>query len=301
MCLEVGAGRGTRTHTPAKVADFKSRQAGGPGTGSQRNAELIARFVNNRRARGLTTTTCQYYFGYLSRFVAEVGQPLLTITNDALAQHLFNLHCGPGGKQAYLRALRAFYFWAEERGLVAANPCNRLRIKVPKPLRPMVKVSDIPRLLDSCDSTRDKLVVAMLADTGLRLTELASVRPVDVDLERSIITVWGKGAKQRVVRYGPMTEELLLKWLNERPNTNGLLPMPARGISSMLYRLQTQTGIRCNAHAFRRTFATESVRNGLNVFYVQSLLGHSSLTMTRIYAEQVSSEDAIKAYKPIVT
>ena len=69
----------------------------------------------------------------------------------------------------------------------------------------------------------------------------------------------------------------------------------------MLYRLQIQTGIKCNAHAFRRTFATESVRNGLNVFYVQSLLGHSSLTMTRIYAEQVSSEDAIKAYIPIVT
>ena len=97
---EVGAGRGTRTDTPAKVADFKSRQADGPGTGSQRNAELIARFVNNRRARGLTITTCQYYFSYLTRFVAEVGQPLLTITNDALAQHLFNLHCGPGGKQA---------------------------------------------------------------------------------------------------------------------------------------------------------------------------------------------------------
>ena len=67
--FEVGAERGTRTHPPAKVADFKSRQAGGPGTGSQRNAELIARFVNNRRARGLNTTTCQYYLGYLSRFL----------------------------------------------------------------------------------------------------------------------------------------------------------------------------------------------------------------------------------------
>ena len=185
--------------------------------------------------------------------------------------------------------------------MVAANPCNRLRIKVPKPLRPVVKVSDIPRLLGACVSTRDKLVIAMLADTGLRLTELASVAPDDLDLERSTITVWGKGAKQRVVRYGPMTEELLIQWLNERPNADRLLTMPARGISSMLHRLQTQTGIRCNAHAFRRTFATESVRNGLNVFYVQSLLGHSSLTMTRIYAEQVSSEDAIKAYKPIVT
>ena len=68
----------------------------------------------------------------------------------------------------------------------------------------------------------------------------------------------------------------------------------------MLKRLETRTGIKCNAHAFRRTFACESVRNGLNVFYVQSLLGHSSLAMTRIYAEQVSSEDAIEAYKPIV-
>ena len=62
---------------------------------------------------------------------------------------------------------------------------------------------------------------------------------------------------------------------------------------------EVQTGIKCNAHAFRRTFACEYVRNGLNVFYLQSVLGHS-LTMTRIYAEQVSSEDAIKAYKPIV-
>ena len=69
----------------------------------------------------------------------------------------------------------------------------------------------------------------------------------------------------------------------------------------MLSRLGGKTGIKCNAHAFRRTFATESVRNGLNLFFVQSLLGHSNLTMTRVYAEQVSSEDAIKAYKPIIT
>ena len=59
-------------------------------------------------------------------------------------------------------------------------------------------------------------------------------------------------------------------------------------------------GIKCNAHSFRRTFATESVRNGMNLFHVQSLLGHSSLTMTRIYAEQVNSEDAIEAYKAVV-
>ena len=73
------------------------------------------------------------------------------------------------------------------------------------------------------------------------------------------------------------------------------------GLQDVLKRLEARTGIKCNAHAFRRTFACESVRNGLNVFCFQSLLGHSSLTMTRIYAEHVNSEDAIKAYKPIVT
>ena len=68
----------------------------------------------------------------------------------------------------------------------------------------------------------------------------------------------------------------------------------------MLSDLESVTGIKCTAHSFRRTFATESVRNGMNLFHVQSLLGHSNLTMTRIYAEQVNSEDAIKAYKAVI-
>ena len=184
---------------------------------------------------------------------------------------------------------------------MGSNPCSKVRIKVPKPLRLAVRAIDIPSLLSACDAVRDKLAVAILADTGLRLSEVASIELGDVELEGGTITVWGKGAKQRVVRYGPLTGELMLGWIHTRPNTDGLLGLTPRGIAEMLKRLEVRTGIRCNAHAFRRTFACESVRNGLNVFYVQSLLGHSSLTMTRIYAEQVSSEDAIKAYKPIVT
>jgi len=57
-------------------------------------------------------------------------------------------------------------------------------------------------------------------------------------------------------------------------------------ITNLLKELGDKTGIKCNAHSFRRTFATESVRNGMNLFHVQSLLGHSRLTLTRIYAER---------------
>ena len=210
------------------------------------------------------------------------------------------LTCNAGGRQAYLRAWKTFYSWALDNELIDVNPCAKVKIKVPKPMRRSVAVSDIPALLEGCATVRDKLVVSMLADTGLRLSELASARRTDIDTQACTVVVWGKGAKQRLVRYGPTTGELLAAFLSQSAPGDTLLGLKPRGISVMLKRLEQRTDIKCNAHAFRRTFATESVRNGLNLFYVQSLLGHSTLTMTRIYAEQVNSEDAIKAYKPIV-
>ena len=140
----------------------------------------------------------------------------------------------------------------------------------------------------------------MLADTGVRRSELATIEVADIDQDRRIIRVWGKGARQRLVRYGPSTAELLNEYEQNSHPSGALFGLKPWGITKVLKTLELKTGIKCNAHAFRRTFATESVRNDLNLFYVQSLLGHSSLTMTRIYAEQVSSEDAIAAYKPIV-
>ncbi len=173
--------------------------------------------------------------------------------------------------------------------------------KVPKPLRNTVKVQDLQPLMAACDTVRDKLVVSMLADTGLRRSELANIDVGDIDLDRQTIKVWGKGAKERMVRYGPSTQSFLLQWIKESRQGDKLFNLNEWGVGEMLERLERKTGIKCNAHAFRRTFATESVRNGLNLFHVQSLLGHANLTMTRVYAEQVNSEDAIKAYKPIVT
>ena len=93
---------------------------------------------------------------------------------------------------------------------------------------------------------------------------------------------------------------LLEKYLDAYRPIDGLLGLKPRGVAQVLAGLESVTGIKCNAHSFRRTFATETVRNGMNLFHVQRLLGHSSLTMTRIYAEQVNSEDAIKAYKAVL-
>jgi site-specific recombinase XerD len=252
-------------------------------------------FLTDREARGLSRRTIQFYHEKLSH-VSRI-KPLLSITRPELQQILIGLPCNAGGKMAYLRALRAFYSWAEDNGLVTANPCRRLTIKVPKPLRYTVPVEAIPTLLAACESPRDRLIVSMLADTGLRLSELAGITESNIDRHSQTIRVWGKGAKQRVVRYGPYTASLL----DSAPQTGGsLIGLAPRGIQIMLTRLGQRAGVKCNAHAFRRTFATQQIRSGMNLFYVQSLLGHEDLTMTRIYAQQVNSEDAIKAYRPVV-
>ena len=263
---------------------------------------LLTDFLNDKQARGLSPQTIRFYKVYLTRFLGSIYKPVLELTKADISRFINGLTCSPGGKHAYFRSIRAFYKWAQSESLIADIP-RMESPKVPKPLRVGVGLADVKILLDAAQSSRDKSIVSLLADTGLRRSEACSIKWEDIDRENDTIRVWGKGAKQRVVRYGPITRCLLNEWRYEskadvdRP----LFGLTSSGLQDVLRRLEKRTGIRCNAHAFRRTFATESVRNGLNVFYVQSLLGHSSLTMTRIYAEQVSSEDAIKAYKPIVT
>jgi len=250
--LTGGSARESNPPTPL-VTRHNGFEVAPPGSN---NARMLTLFLQNRQAKGQSAETLKFYRGYLTRIIDGLGKPLLSAAKEDIAEYFRSLTCGPGGKHAYFRAIRAFYRWAEAEDLIAVIP-RMVAPKVPKPLRPAVGLDDVATLLDVTESTRDKLIISLLADTGLRRAELCNVNWSEVDRERDL--------------------------------------------QDMLKRLGTQTGIKCNAHAFRRTFATESVRNGLNVFYVQSLLGHSSLTMTRIYAEQVSSGDAIKAYKPVVT
>ena len=289
-----GAQGGIRTHTPLRGADFKfGFEAENPG--------LVNSFIQDRKSRGLSVRSLQFYLGYLTRLLRFTEAPLFELTKRDITNFLESLRCNPGGKHAYFRVIRAFYKWALEEELIERSPIDHMKApKVPKPVRHTVKLDNISKLMESCECQRDQLVIAMLADTGLRLSELASVTLEDVDNDARIIKVWGKGARQRLVRYGHLTESSLAEHLEVSEPGPILLGLEAKGISSMLARLERKTGFKCNAHAFRRTFATESVRNGMNLFYVQSLLAHSSLTMTRIYAEQVNSEDAIKAYMPVV-
>jgi len=110
----------------------------------------------------------------LTRFINGVNNQLLEVAKEDIASFLESLQCGPGGKHSYFRAIRAFYRWAELEELIVKVP-RMVAPRVPKPLRPAVNLVDVSRLLNAAEGTRDKLIVSLLADTGLRRAELCSV------------------------------------------------------------------------------------------------------------------------------
>ena len=265
------------------------------------NARLINSFISDRKLRGLSPNTIKFYEGYLDRFVTTISVPLLEQTKQGIIDFITSRTCNAGGKHAYFRVLRAFYIWCLSEELLDKSPMANLKApKVPKPLRPSLSLKDLTKLLNHSSKLRDKLILALLADTGLRLSELANINESDIDLPNRTIVVWGKGARQRKVAYGEISGGILQDYLFRRDTGEKVFDILPRGISEILRRLEQETGIKCNAHMFRRTFATHAIRNEMNVFHVQSLLGHSSLTMTPIYSEQVDSEDAVRAYRPVI-
>ena len=280
-----------------READFKSLKAHSPSG----NVRLVNSFISERKSRSLSPNTIRFYEGYLARFVTTLSKPLQEQTKQDILDFITSRNCNAGGKHAYFRVLRAFYKWCLSEDLVDRSPmANLMAPKVPKPLRPALSLRNLFQLLNASSNPREQLIVSLLADTGLRLSELAGIQKVDIDFQHQIILVWGKGARQRLVAYGEASANSLQDYMKVGDRGEKLFNLLPRGIAQVLGRLEEKTGIKCNAHSFRRTFATESIRNDMNVFHVQSLLGHSSLTMTHIYAEQVNSEDAVKAYKPIV-
>lgn len=120
------------------------------------------------------------------------------------------------------------------------------------------------------------------------------------------ITVMGKGAKQRVVRIGLSCQKALLKYLYMRHDNQPCLwlniwrnPITGDGIQQILKVLKVRAGItgRCSPHSLRHSFATMALTNGAGEFEVQSLLGHSTLTMTRKYVQTLNSQAAVLAHK----
>ncbi|NQT74055.1 MAG: tyrosine-type recombinase/integrase [Chloroflexi bacterium] len=212
----------------------------------------------------------------------------------------------------YFRILRTYFGWLEREGLIKDNPFKYLkRPKTDKKIVQALTSSEIKRLLKACLAktaldTRNRAIICILLDCGLRISELASLTIDDVSVNSGILLIrHGKGGKQRTVRMGSQAQKALWRYLSiyRKGDSNKLFltrsgePLDVVGIKMMVKRLGNKANIKVHPHKLRHTFAISFLRAGGDAFSLQYLLGHSTLQMTQRYLQSLNADDAINAHR----
>jgi site-specific recombinase XerD len=264
---------------------------------TQTEHDYFTLFLRSRKAMQVSPGTEQFYRTKLGRFFREVNIDKASRQDIEIFLLQFE---NPGNRHAHYRAIRTFYNWREEV-FDLPNPMGKLKApRLGKLILPSLNREQVDYLLYVVDNVRDKAIIAMFTESGLRLNELANVSLEDINWSDKTIQVMGKGQKEALAPFGTKTKKYLGEWLKKyQPNGNiwGLNPW---GVVSMLKRLEKRTGIPCNPHIFRRTFACLLRKAGLDVMTIKDLGRWESLEMVQRYTRTVTFQDSLKFYKSIL-
>ncbi len=181
---------------------------------------------------------------------------------------------------------------------------------MPKRLPKTLTEDEVRRLLavpnKNCPTgLRNRCMLQMMVDAGLRVSEALALAPCDINLDTRVVHVWrGKGAKDRTVYISEHTADLCRLWKKQRPaNAKTFFctlkggPLKDAYVRALVYRLREKAGIEkhIHPHMLRHTFATLRLARGDNIRQVQQLLGHASLSNTEIYTHVFDEDLARRA------
>ncbi|MCX6022160.1 MAG: tyrosine-type recombinase/integrase [Chloroflexi bacterium] len=256
-------------------------------------------WVTDLKYRRRSPRTLQSYQDHIGRAIRDWGDPDLgAVSPGQIRAWLSELPVGDATRHGYFRVLRAFWFWvAQEWDL----PNTMLKVKspaMPKVVKEKLTAEDESKLLKACgrdlEGVRNKAIVCLLLDTGIRAQELIDLQLQDVHPKDGWLLIRkGKGGKGRQVPISARASKELWRWIGKRESRDQALFTTVRepkkalafqGLRAVLDRLEEATGVKCNPHKFRHTFATKYAGRG-NLFSLQKILGHTSLEMVRRYAD----------------
>jgi len=145
---------------------------------------------------------------------------------------------------------------------------------------------EIGRLFNSCDTDRDRAVISLLYDTGLRVSEMTNIRTEKIDFADKKITIIGKRGKARLVFFTDRTKDLLLRIASSPFLFGGQNPTTPRTIQKIIKKAAAKIGVpfkQITPHTLRHSFATNLMNTGLDIRAVQEMLGHTSILTTQRY------------------
>ncbi len=202
-------------------------------------------------------------------------------------------------------AVRSWCRYLCRQGVLESNPADGLRSpRQDKNLPHFLGSADVERLVaapeeDGSLAVRNRAILETLYSAGLRVSEMTGLDLDDVELDDGLLTVHGKGKRERLALLGDPAKEALRAWLEVRPQLARLRPaappalflnkngtrLTSRSVGRLLEKYLTETGLdpRTSPHTLRHSFATHLLDAGADIRSVQELLGHRSLATTQLY------------------
>ncbi|MEA2343833.1 MAG: hypothetical protein QOF63_2002 [Thermoanaerobaculia bacterium] len=264
--------------------------------------------------RKLSPHTTRAYELDLAGFTQFLGKRAVVAACDKTVihnyvRHLFDVRTlKESSVKRHLATLRSMFRWLEEDDQVAEDPFRgaRIRIRMPKRLPRVIARADLRRLLlheqpPSFADLTAYVATELLFATGMRVSELASLLDAAVDVDDGTITIIGKGNRQRRVYVPDDIKSLLRDYRTARdrsPSTADTFLVNSRGDAAspqMIRRLvrlhgeRSEVRDRVTPHMFRHSVATYLLEEGVDIRYVQRLLGHRSISTTEMYTQVADS------------
>jgi len=264
--------------------------------------------------RKLSPHTTRAYELDLAGFVQFFGKRSAVASCDKsvihnYVRHLFDVRTlKESSVKRHLATLRSMFRWLEEDEQIAEDPFRgaRIRIRMPKRLPRVIARADLRRLLlheqpPSFADLTAYVATELLFATGMRVSELASLLDAAVDVDDGTITIIGKGNRQRRVFVPDDIKSLLRDYRTARdrsPSTADTFLVNSRGDAAspqMIRRLvrlhgeRSEVRDRVTPHMFRHSVATYLLEEGVDIRYVQRLLGHRSISTTEMYTQVADS------------
>ena len=283
------------------------------------NSLIIEKGLSKNTIQSYESDIYQLYQWNLSKNKKRISEIKKFDTSQYIS-YLFNQNLKSSSVNRKISSLKTFFNFLLKKKLIEANPfADQIMPKKPVSLPKSISEDDVVKLLDapkedSLIGIRDRAMLELLYASGVRISELVNIKFSDLDLERNIIKVFGKGSKERLVPFGEDAAQCISAYIDERKKNKSL--------ASIKYIFLNNRGTKISRHAFwhrlkeycleiglkqdisphtlRHAFATHLLNRGADLRSVQVLLGHSDLSTTQIYthiAKQRLSE-LVKKHHP---
>jgi integrase/recombinase XerC len=266
--------------------------------------EFLAHLSVERHASAHTLDAYRRDLGALAHWAHAQQVDLVALHAEQLrafvaSEHRRGLSPRSLQRRLSLSACRSFYRWLLRHGRIAASPAAAIRApKAPRKLPQVLDVDEATRLVEVPTDVplglRDRALLELFYSSGLRLSELCALRWHDLDLAQGLVTVLGKGRKQRSVPVGSHARAALAAWHAAQapvpardapvfPGRNG--PITPRAVQLRLRQLAQRQGLfkRVHPHLLRHSFASHVLESSGDLRGVQELLGHADIATTQIY------------------